>query len=77
MPANRFSRLSTGKRMEDGSVAHKVDKTALDVGVDQFDVDTVAHVETLEPALQPAFGRRLEESDPRAFVRCAGDDGVE
>ena len=60
-----------------GSVAHKVDEAALDVGVDQLDVDVVAHVKTLEPALQPAFGRRLEEPDPRAFIRCAGDDGVE
>ena len=62
--------------MEVGSVAHKVYETALDVGVNQFDVDVVAHVETMETALQPAFGRRLEEPDPRAFVRCAGDDGV-
>jgi hypothetical protein len=26
---------------------------------------------------EPAFGRRLEEPDPSAFVRGAGDDGVE
>jgi hypothetical protein len=30
-------------------------QTALDVGVDEFDVHLIAHVETLEPALQSSF----------------------
>lgn len=49
----------------------------LDIGVDQFDADMVAYVETFEPALQLTFARWLEEPDPRAFVRSPGDDGVE
>ena len=63
--------------MEGKSVAHKVDETALDVGTDQLDVNVVAHVETLETALQPAFRRRLEEPHPRSLRGGAGDDGVE
>ena len=59
------------------SVAGEVDETALDVGVDEFDMNAVAHVEALEPALQPAFSRRLEEPNPGAFVRSDSDDGVE
>src|SRR6266516_2459176 len=38
---------------EGTSVAREVDETMLDVGVDQLDMDAVAHVETLEPALEP------------------------
>ena len=37
----------------------------------------VAHFETLGALHEPAFGRRLEEPDPSALVRRAGDDGVE
>jgi len=33
------------------SVAREVDETTFDVGVDQLDVDAVAHVETLDSAL--------------------------
>jgi hypothetical protein len=63
--------------LEGASIALEVDETALDVGVDQLDVDAVAHVETLEPALQPAFGRRLEEPHPRSLRGGTGDEGVE
>ena len=59
------------------SVARKVDETALDVGVDQLDSKAVAHVQTLEAALEPAFRRRLEEPDPGSLRGGAGDDGVE
>jgi hypothetical protein len=44
---------------EGASVAGEVDETALDVGVDEFDVNLPAHVETLEPALQSSFNGRL------------------
>jgi hypothetical protein len=55
------------RRRNCNSVPHKVDETALDVGVDQFDADAVAHAETLESALEPAFCRRLEKPNPRSF----------
>ena len=41
-------------------------------GVDQFDADMVAYVETFEPALQLTFARWLEEPDPRDFVQTDG-----
>src|ERR1035441_9207226 len=59
------------------SVAREVDETALDVGADQLHADVVAHVETLEPALQPPFDRRLEDPYPRSLRRGAGDEAVE
>jgi hypothetical protein len=62
---------------EGGSVAGEVNETALDVGADEFDVNLLAHVETLEPARQSSFNGRLQKPDPRAFVRGAGDDGIE
>ena len=37
----------------------------------------VAHVETLETALQPPFDRRLENPHPRSLRRGAGDEAVE
>src|SRR5436190_20934680 len=70
---NHFRRLL----LRGSSVAREVDETALDVGVDQLDVDAVAHVETLEPALQLPFGRRPEQPHPRSLRGGAGDDGVE
>lgn len=63
--------------MRGESVAREVDETTLDVGVDQLDADAVAHVETLESALQPPFGRRLEDPHPRSLRGGAGDQGVE
>ena len=62
---------------EGRSVAREVYETTLDVGVDQLDTDAVAHVETVKPALEPAFRRRLEEPHPRSLRGGAGDDGVE
>ena len=62
---------------EGRSVPREVYETTLDVGVDQLDTDAVAHVETVKPALEPAFRRRLEEPDPGSLRGCAGDDGVE
>jgi len=59
------------------SDAAEVYETALDVGVDEFDANGIAHFESLKTEREPAFGRRLEEPNPGAFVRCAGDDGVE
>jgi hypothetical protein len=41
------------------SVAGEVNETALDVGADEFDVNLLAHVETLEPARQSSFNGRL------------------
>ena len=43
------------------SVAREVNETARDVGMDEFHINVVAHVGTLEPALPRAFGRRLKE----------------
>ena len=63
--------------MARGSVAHEVDKTTLDVDVDQFDMDAVAYFQTVASVLQSPFCRRLEEPNPRLFVRCTGDNAVE
>ena len=60
-----------------GLGASKIYEAALDVRADEFDTNVVAHFETLGALHEPAFGRRLEEPDPSALVRRAGDDGVE
>src|SRR5512141_3477336 len=59
------------------SVAREVDETALDIGVDQFDLNVVAHVKTPEPAFQSPFRRRLENPNPRSLRGGAGDDRIE
>lgn len=48
-------------------VTREVDETALDIGVDQLDADSVAHVQALKAALQPALRWRLEDADPCPF----------
>src|ERR1035437_7797325 len=58
------------------SVAREVDETALDVGANQLHADVVAHVETLETALQPPFDRRLEDPHPCSLRRGAGDKAI-
>ena len=37
----------------------------------------VAHFKSLKTERKPTFSRRLKEPNPSAFVRRAGDDGVE
>jgi hypothetical protein len=63
--------------MATGSVAHEVDETALDLGVDQLNVDVIAYDQPLEPALWFPFCRSLKEPDPRGFVGCTRDAAVE
>jgi len=59
------------------SVAGEVDEPTFDIGVDQFDTNTIAHIEPLIPALQPTFGRGPEDPDPGPFVGGPGHNGVE
>ena len=59
------------------SGAAEVYETALDVRMDEFHANVVAHVESFKAEREPAFGRRLEKPNPSALVRCASDDGVE
>src|ERR1017187_3716470 len=58
------------------SGAGKVYEPALNVGMDEFNANTVTHLESLKAEREPAFSRRLIEPDPSAFFRCPGDDGV-
>ena len=66
-----------GWHVEEESVAREIDEPSFHVGLEQLDADTVAHIETLEAALQPAFHRRMEEPDPRSLFGSAGDERVE
>ena len=59
------------------SGADKIYETALDIGVNKFNMNMVTHFETLGALHEAAFGRRPEEPHPGAFGRGAGDDGVE
>ena len=45
--------------------------------MDEFDANVIAHFETLGALHEPPFGRWLIKPYPRAFIRCAGNDGVE
>jgi hypothetical protein len=55
----------------------KINETALDIRVNQFYAEMIPHFQTLEPARESAFGGRLEQPYPRAFVSGAGDNRVE
>jgi hypothetical protein len=57
--------------------AGEIYETALDIGVDKFDANMISHFESLKTERKSAFSWRLKEPNPSAFVRRAGDDGVE
>ena len=50
--------IRSQRRLRSG--AGKIYETALDVGVDEFDANVVAHFKSLKSERKPAFGRRLE-----------------
>ena len=55
----------------------KVNIAALHIRVDQLHAELVADVHALKTARQSSFNGRMQKTDPRAFRRCAGDNGVE
>src|SRR5665647_75113 len=55
----------------------KVDISALHIRADQLHAEPVADVQAFKTVLQSSFNGRMQKTDPRAFVRCAGDDGIE
>lgn len=55
----------------------KVDISALHIRADQLHAEPVADVQALKTALQSSFNGRMQKTDPRAFVRCASDHGIE
>ena len=54
----------------------EVYKPLFHICTDQAHADSVAHIDALETAHQPAFGWRRKEAYPRAFGRGACDDRV-
>ena len=59
------------------STPGKIYETALHIGVNEYDANVIAHLETLRALHEPAFRRRLEEPHPGALVRGTSDDGIE
>ena len=55
----------------------KVNKAALHIRVDQLHAEPVADVHALKTTHQSSFNGRMQKTDPRAFHRCAGDNGIE
>src|SRR5215475_9387655 len=55
----------------------EVDEAAFGVGAQQPHAHAVADVEPLLTALDTALYRRVEDADPRALRRSAGNDAVE
>ena len=55
----------------------KVDISGLHICADQLHAEPVADLQTFKTALQSSFNGRMQNTDPRAFVRCAGDNGIE
>ena len=55
----------------------EVDISALDIRADQLHAEPVTYVQAFNPAFQSSFHGRLQQTDPRAFVSRAGDDGIE
>ena len=51
--------------------------SAFHIRADQLHAEPVADLQAFKTALQPSFNGRLEKADPGAFVRCAGDEGIE
>ena len=59
------------------SHALKVDISALDICPDQLDAEPVANVHAFKTAHQFSLDGRSENTDPGAFVRGTGDNGIE
>jgi hypothetical protein len=55
----------------------KVDVSALHIRADELHAKPVANVHALKAAHQSSFNGRMQQTDPRALVRCAGDNGIE
>ena len=55
----------------------KVDISLLHIRADQLHPEPVADVHAFKTALQSSFNGRMQKTDPRTFVRCTGDDGIE
>jgi hypothetical protein len=45
--------------------------------VDQLYAEPVTNVHAFKTPHQPSFNERMQKADPRAFVGCAGDNGIE
>ena len=45
--------------------------------MDQLHAEPVADVQAFKTAHQSSFNRQMQKTNPRPFVRCAGDDGIE
>ena len=57
--------------------AREVDEPALHVGANQFDRESVSHVDALLPLREQSIDARLQHADKRSFGSHAGDNGVE
>jgi hypothetical protein len=55
----------------------EVDVTAPYIRVGQLHSEPLPDIHALETAYQSAFHGRLQQTDPRAFVGCAGDESIE
>ena len=55
----------------------EVDIAAFYIGAEQFHAELVADVHAFKTDLQSSFDGRIEQTDPRSLVGCAGDDGIE
>ena len=60
-----------------GADALEVDEAALRVRVNQAHAYAIADVEAFLSALDAPLDRRIEDADPRALRRRAGDDALE
>ena len=55
----------------------KIDISALHIRADQLHAEPVTDVQALKTAHQPSFNGRLQKTNPRTLVGCAGDESIE
>ncbi len=57
--------------------AREIDEPALDIGLNELDLDAIAHVERLESANELPFRRGARDAHPNALARHSRDDRPE
>jgi hypothetical protein len=54
----------------------EIDKSPLDIGIDQLYPDPVADIHAIEPLNHFPFNRNINQPNPRAFLGCACDERI-
>ena len=76
-PAAKCKRYSlTGPNWSCGLRQLKIDISALHIRAGQLHVEPVTDIQALKTAHQPSFSGRLQKTDPRTLVGCAGDESI-